>query len=453
VEHGRLLGAFLVFSLACQVLIALGVWSDARVAIRAAPFLASVAMLFAVAGPRRAHKSIPLAVAALAITWLQMLNPNGGGAVAALAQACLSTAVLAPVFWANRLRIDRRELVLILSAWWIFHIASATLGILQIYWPDTFVFGISDRLKQLEPDYLESLMITRSDGVQVFRPTGLTDVPGGATTSALYAFVIAAGIVVTGAKKRTRVAAGVAMLISAACLFVCEVRSTVIVALLCVGITAATFMVRGEAGLARRLAATLGVIVCMGFLWAVSAGGSGIQKRFATLTEGNPTDVYYRNRGFFVEQTLVDVLPEYPLGAGLGRWGTMNSYFADEESPPLHAEVQWTGWAYDGGIPLVAVNVALLVSALLVGWRIATGSSGPNWSWAVILFSLNCGMVALTLNSPVFASQAGIDFWLLNGLMGIWVTVDSTRSEVSTRWRSSLSSPSWSRRAGWTGRI
>jgi hypothetical protein len=411
-------------------------------------------MLFAIVGPRRAHKSIPWAAAALAITWLQILNPNGGGAVAAFAQACLSTAVLAPIFWANRLKIEQRVLVLILTAWWIFHIASTTLGILQIYWPDTFVFGIADRLKQLEPDYLESLMITRSDGVQVFRPTGLTDVPGGATTSALYAFVIAAGLAVTAAKKVIRAGAGMAMLIAAACLFVCEVRSTVVVAMLCVVIAAGTLMARGEAGLARRMTVGLGVIVFTGFLWAVSAGGSGIRNRFATLAEGSPTDVYYRNRGFFVEQTLVDVLPEYPIGAGLGRWGTMNSYFADEGSPPpLHAEVQWTGWAYDGGIPLVAVNVALLVSALLFGWRVAIRSSGPNWSWAVILFALNCGMVALTLNSPVFASQAGIDFWLLNGLLGMWAPVESPRSEVSARWKSSLSSPSWSKRAGWTERI
>jgi hypothetical protein len=411
-------------------------------------------MLFAVVGARKAHRSIPWAAAALAITWIEMLNPNGGGAVAAFAGACLSTAVLAPIFWANRLRIEQRSVVLILCAWWIFHITSATVGILQIYWPDIFVFGISDQLKQLEPEYLESLMITRPDGVQVFRPTGLTDVPGGATTSALYAFVIAAGLVVTAAKKLIRVGAGMAMLIAAACLFVCEVRSTVVVAMLCVGIAAGTLMARGEAGLARKMGLALGVIVCAGFLWAVSAGGSSIRDRFVTLVEGSPTHVYYKNRGFFVEQTLVDVLPEYPLGAGLGRWGTMNSYFADEGSPPpLHAEVQWTGWAYDGGIPLVAVNAALLVSALLFGWRVALRSSGPNWSWAVILFALNCGMVALTLNSPVFASQAGIDFWLLNGLLGIWVRAESPQEEVLAKWNSSLSSPSWLRRAGWTERI
>jgi len=421
-DHGRLLAAFFIVSLGCQFAIALGLWPAARVVLRAAPFVASIAMLLAVTGPRRNHGAFPWAAAALGITWLQMLNPGGAGAVASFAQACLSTAVLAPLFWANRLRISQRSMVSLLTVWWAFHIVSTALGILQIYWPDTFVFGIADRLRQLEPDYLESLMITRPDGVRVFRPTGLTDVPGGATISALYAFVVAAVLAVTSGRKSLRHVSVVAMLVAATCLFVCEVRSTVLVALICVGVAAGTLMAGGKAGLARRMSFALVLVVLTGFLWAVSAGGSGISDRFATLLQGSPSDVYYKNRGFFVQQTLAEVLPEYPLGAGLGRWGMMSAYFWEEGGPaPLHAEVQWTGWVFDGGLPLLVVYFGMLVTTLSYGWRVATSSAGPYWSWAVILFALNCGIAALTLNSPVFASQAGLDFCLFNGVLGLWL--------------------------------
>ena len=81
-----------------------------------------------------------------------------------------------------------------------------------------------------------------------------------------------------------------------------------------------------------------------------------MSKRLQTLVADDPGKVYHSNRGHFLEDTIYNQLPEYPVGAGLARWGMMNRYFADKDdllTPPLWVEIQWTGWLYDGGIPLI----------------------------------------------------------------------------------------------------
>ena len=79
------------------------------------------------------------------------------------------------------------------------------------------------------------------------------------------------------------------------------------------------------------------------FAFAIAIGGDAVTGRLSTLIEDNPTKVYYSNRGFFIEHTFVDMLPQYPLGAGLGRYGMMRTYFGswlDSGSKPIWVEVQ-----------------------------------------------------------------------------------------------------------------
>ena len=55
------------------------------------------------------------------------------------------------------------------------------------------------------------------------------------------------------------------------------------------------------------------------------------------------------------EATVGELLSEFPLGAGVGRWGMMNVYFGNPaafRAAPIYVEIQLTGWLIDGGIPM-----------------------------------------------------------------------------------------------------
>ncbi|HKY05505.1 MAG TPA: hypothetical protein VJQ56_11475, partial [Blastocatellia bacterium] len=170
------------------------------------------------------------------------------------------------------------------------------------------------------------------------------------------------------------------------------------------------------------------VVVIGGFSWAVSLGGQSVKSRLSSLVEYRPSEVYYRSRGVFLEQTINELLPQYPFGAGLGRWGMMSSYFGSQDSTveSIYVEIQWTGWLLDGGIPLILAYSAALWLGSLAAWRIfrtphrpETADSGGNlygnlYIWGALLIAYNVSACALTFNYPIFMSQAGLEFWLLN---------------------------------------
>ena len=157
---------------------------------------------------------------------------------------------------------------------------------------------------------------------------------------------------------------------------------------------------------------------------AASVGGDAVTDRLATLVDANPQDVYNSNRGFFLENTITELLPRYPLGAGLGRWGMMTSYFgfsSDAERAPIWVEIQWTGWLLDGGLPLVisyfsAIFVALWLSFQVARRRVGAAIDGL-WMWGIILVGYDLGALALTFNYPLFIGTLGLDFWVLNACL------------------------------------
>jgi len=150
-----------------------------------------------------------------------------------------------------------------------------------------------------------------------------------------------------------------------------------------------------------------------------------VTKRLATLVEEPAGKVYYTNRGHFLEETINDFLPQYPFGAGLGRWGMMNQYFGDASltrASTIWVEIQWTGWLLDGGVPLVLAYVIALVLAFGIAWKISQdrGNHGLG-TWGALLFAYNLAAFAVTFNYPLFIGQGGLEFWLLNaGLFAAW---------------------------------
>jgi hypothetical protein len=129
--------------------------------------------------------------------------------------------------------------------------------------------------------------------------------------------------------------------------------------------------------------------------------------------------VFQDQRGNFIRYTLSELLYEFPLGAGLGRWGMMHVYFGDPtlwQSPPIHVEVQLTGWLLDGGVALWLLYGGALFVALHYSYRAAVQAVTPAvQDMATIVLCLQLTIVCLCLTGPVFNTQLGILFWAMTG--------------------------------------
>ncbi len=67
----------------------------------------------------------------------------------------------------------------------------------------------------------------------------------------------------------------------------------------------------------------------------------------------------------------------------------------------IWAEIQWTGWLLDGGVPLVLVYTALLVQTIWFAFKVATRSStGAPALFAVLMCAYGVGVLAITFDYP-----------------------------------------------------
>ena len=181
------------------------------------------------------------------------------------------------------------------------------------------------------------------------------------------------------------------------------------------------FALQGRVTRYVRLTSVVLAVAVIGFSVAVSIGGKAVTGRLSTLIDDDVTTVYLNNRGGFLVDTFQKRLPQFPLGAGLGRWGMLNNYFGDPSNAdgrPLWAEIQWTGWLYDGGAPLLFTSPgSMLVAvreALRTAVRVDEAAGRDLYKWATVLVGFAVGTIALTFNSCPFAGTMGVDFWVLS---------------------------------------
>jgi hypothetical protein len=204
-------------------------------------------------------------------------------------------------------------------------------------------------------------------------------------------------------------------------LFLTQVRALALLA--AAGIGVCTFL-RFRQGRSSDAAinATTGVAVIAGaYLWAVTVGGDAVADRFLGLLNDGVIRTFDENRGLFVRYTMTELLYEFPLGAGVARWGMMQVLFGDPtlwQAPPIHVEIQPTGWLLDGGVPLLLVYTAAVVVALRQTYRLAVEkSAGALQDLATILLCVQVTLAALCLSGPVFNTQLGIYFWAVTGAL------------------------------------
>jgi hypothetical protein len=153
---------------------------------------------------------------------------------------------------------------------------------------------------------------------------------------------------------------------------------------------------------------------------AVTLGGASITDRVNSLFAGDPLSVYQQARGTQLTFTFFDLLFQYPLGAGLGRWGMAAGYFGTENanSPPIWAEIQFTGWMIDGGIVMVALYMGALVVTTMTQWRIASATQFPRLAvCGAVILAASLGPAIMVISFTPFVAQIGIQYWFLAGAL------------------------------------
>jgi len=417
----------LVFQFACQIGMLLDFLGPLRKVFRIATFGSSGLLLVYFLVSRRGGRSHPAALAAYAVVallCLGLLHPETNTLLAALAQVAMYVAILSPLVWVPRTKVDlgafRRVLLMLLA----FHALSSLFGVLQATFPGQFMprpaFAAGDNYE-----------IELASGARVLRLMGLTDTPGGAATSGFYAVLLGVGFLVSETKRKLRAFGALSITLGMFCLYLAQSRSRFVLTAICVAVFLAILAYRGQI---RRFATAVvigSVLVLGAFGWAVSVGGDSASDRLGTLATTDPAGLYAENRGYFLERTFEELAPENPLGAGLGRWGMMYVYFGSAAaSRPIFAEIQITGWVIDGGFPMLFLYGVALLLAFWVSWRLAVRGHLRDslWLYAALVFAYNLGALAWCFSYPVFMSQMGLELWLLNALLfGAYVSTQPSR--------------------------
>jgi len=426
----------LMFALgfACQVALLSGSIGQVRVVVRMGVFGASIALLVALGGRGRPSPAVKPAKFILAIVALAFFNPSGNTLAASAAQVAMYVSILGPLFWVPRLTVDMSNLRRVLMMIWIFQSVSALVGILQVYYPGQFDPAISTVILNQGRSYVKGLQFQNAYGQLVFRAMGLSDIPGGAGAAGFNAALFGAAFMLTARKWPVRMIAIGTMVVGMAAIFLSHVRVSLVMLVICAAVLIGVLAVRRarvraalpawrkyEAGTLTRLLAVVGVVAFFGFTWAIAVGGNGIAERFSTLTAADPGTVYHQNRGHFIESSIEDLLPEYPLGAGLGRWGMMNRYFGDNSDPKtamIWSEEQFTAWLVDGGVPLIAAYLYAIAVTTMFAFRLALKPIDPELAiMAAVICAYDVGALASSLGYPFFGSQSGMEFWMLNAAL------------------------------------
>ena len=162
------------------------------------------------------------------------------------------------------------------------------------------------------------------------------------------------------------------------------------------------------------------------FFWASSVGGDSIEQRFLGMREAGVVRTYQESRGHFLAYTVQELLDEFPLGAGVGRWGMMSTYFGDPtdlKAAPLYVEIQLTGWLLDGGIPMWILYGGGVLFSLLASLRLTSSPDPELGHTALVVLAVQVMIAGMAMVGPAFNTQLGMLFWacasMLHGMANV----------------------------------
>ena len=359
----------------------------------------------------------------ICIGWLvvSIFHPSTNSPLAAVATVALYVTVMSPAFWAPTTLVSvvqvRRLVLLIFGA----SALGAALGLAQVFLPRVFNPPYIPIMAGGDPRLIGAATYQAFGGRTIVRPCGLGDVPGGACVAGCNACVLGLCLALSRAPIHRRLIGAGMALVGLATVYVSQVRTALVMILIGVAALAALFLARREVRRALLLIGGMGAMLVAAATWVVGRMGGAAIERFLTLYQQRAGTLYQGSRGFLLEHTFTHLLPEYPLGAGLARYGQMYEYFGDKgpaAPPSIWAEIQWTGWVLDGGVPLMVAYAIAIGLGLADSVRIALRSRDPEIGhWASAICAVNLGIVATCFSAIPFQAASGMTFWLLTATL------------------------------------
>ncbi|MFN7917519.1 MAG: hypothetical protein U0Q55_19385 [Vicinamibacterales bacterium] len=350
-------------------------------------------------------------IGALLLLTLNLLHPTSQMS-AGIAQCIFQLAITAPMFWMSKAVRSTKQFQQMLVLVFLMNFVSAGLGVLQVYAPERFLPGQFST--QLREDYLGSLTYVGSDGRIITRPPGLSDVPGGAAVAGGVAAVLGLGLTFRATTPWQTAGALAAVLVGVAVVYLTQVRSVFLMIVAAAMVLTLITLKLGRLGRASWLMVGGGAVLVGSFLWATSLGGDVVNERFVGISQQGAVGVFQQNRGSFLSETLGDLLTKYPLGAGVGRWGMMNTTFGDPNAfraAPIHVEIQLTGWLLDGGLPMWLLYGGAVLISIFAAFRLAESPDPVIADLALISVALQVFIAGLAMAGPIFNTQMGVLFW------------------------------------------
>jgi len=394
-----------------------------RTVIRALPYVTSGAALlyyFRNSTGERLPVSASWLILSVVLLALNLLHETTHW-LAGVGQVVFQLCIAAPAFWMGRAVRSEAHLMRVL---WVLFVASALssgLGILQVYYPNTFLPREFSALAQsLNPEAIRSLTYVGADGREIIRPPGFSDMPGGAAVAGLMTMILGLALAVRRQQKATMIVGCLAAaVVGMTALYFTHVRSLSILAVASGGVFCALRFRQGRT-IDGALTLAAGVALVLGaYAWAVAVGGEALSNRFIPLVNDGVFRAFEENRGTFLRYTLTETLYEYPLGAGLGRWGMMNVLFGDPtlwQAPPIHVEIQATGWLLDGGIPMWLLYGGAIFVALRASYHVAVHAESQSLQdLATLVLCMQITIFGLCFTGPMFNTQLGVLFWAITG--------------------------------------
>jgi hypothetical protein len=393
-----------------------------RVPIRIAPFAISLLGLAFLLNPKRAVRPHPcraMLMICMAYLVLMIGSPGTNTTLAGFAQVMLYFSVMAPVFWAPLLVRSKRQLQRIMAILLICNGVNAIVGVLQVKYPDRFMpKELTSVYTEMGDDAIGKYV--GANGEIVIRPPGLSDNPGAVCGPASVAALLGLVMAIRPIAFWQRGIAAAMAFAGVAAIYLSHVRTSLLILGGMCGVYCILLIAQKQQRRALTFAALAAGLFVVGLFAASLLGGEAITERFSSLLQEDPTTLYQRNRGYMLRDTAT-YIADYPLGAGLGRWGMMRLYFGDEgnaNSPQMWAEIQFPAWALDGGIVLIVLYLAVLLRNMWTEWRTCFRLRGTSvgGDMAVIVAS-NAGVLALLFSFTPFTTQGGLQYWFLAGVL------------------------------------
>lgn len=347
-----------------------------------------------------------------------LLHPDTDSFLAGVAQVALYAAVFCPLFWVPPFVSTRHQMMRVLAILLICNGINSAVGVMQVYDPNRWMPAEFSSTFMVNRDMLEGSTYEGPDGRRIVRPPGLYDTPGAVCGAGTVAALLGLVFFLERMRWWKRAAALAFSAAGLAALYLSHVRASAVVA---AGMMVSYLVMLALQGQKKRATQFLGigaVLVVFTFTTSTILGGTKVRDRFMSLFESDPRSLYYQSRGAQLEYAFDELLSDYPLGAGLARWGVISGYVGLAPSRQIWAEIQPTAWILDGGFFLLVLYPLALLAVLRWELRLIRRlSDRDDRLWASAIVAANVGTLALVVSFVPFTTQLGLQFWFLEGLL------------------------------------